>query len=159
MADKATIVVFSGEFDKVLAAFVIANGSAASGMDVTMFFTFWGLNVIKKNNGSIVGAKNWMQKMMGMMNRGGYSRLPLSKFNMGGMGKIMMKKIMKGQNVQSLDEMISDAADLGIKMIACKMSMDVMGVSKEDLIPEVKEIVGVASYVAEAKNSKINLFI
>lgn len=159
MADKTTIVVFSGEFDKVLASFVIANGAAASGMDVTMFFTFWGLNVIKKNDGQIKGAKNWMQKMMGMMNRGGYSRLPLSKFNMAGMGKVMMKKIMKGQNVQNLEDMMKDASDLGVKMIACKMSMDVMGIDKDDLIPEVKEIVGVASYIAEAKNSKINLFI
>jgi len=159
MADKATIVVFSGEFDKALAAFVIANGAAASGMEVTMFFTFWGLNLIKKDKGPIKGAKNWMQKMMGMMNRGGYSRLPLSKFNMGGAGKMMMKKIMKGQNVQTLDEMMADAADLGIKMIACKMSMDVMGVCKDDLIPEVSEIVGVATYINESKNSKINLFI
>jgi len=159
MADKATIVVFSGEFDKALAAFVIANGAAASGMDVTMFFTFWGLNLIKKDKGAIKGATNWMQKMMGMMNRGGHSRLPLSKFNMGGAGKMMMKKIMKGQKVQSLDEMMADAADLGVKMIACKMSMDVMGVCKEDLIPEVSEIVGVATYINEGKNSKINLFI
>jgi len=159
MADKATIVVFSGEFDKVLASFVIANGAAASGMDVTMFFTFWGLNVIKKNTGPIKGAKNWMQKMMGMMNRGGYSRLPLSKFHMAGIGKVMMKKIMKGQNVQNLEDMMKDASDLGVKMLACNMSMDVMGIDKEDLIPEVNEIVGVASYIAEAKNSKINLFI
>jgi peroxiredoxin family protein len=159
MADKATIVVFSGEFDKALASFVIATGAAAAGMDVTMFFTFWGLNIIKKNRGPIRGAKNWMQKMMGMMNRGGSLRLPLSKFNMGGMGKMMMKKIMKGQNVQMLEEMMADAADLGVKMIACKMSMDVMGVGKDDLIPEVSEVVGVASYINDAKNSKINLFI
>jgi peroxiredoxin family protein len=159
MPDKATIVMFSGEFDKALAAFVIANGAAASGMDVTMFFTFWGLNLIKKDSGPIKGAKNWMQKMMGMMNRGGQSRLPLSKFNMGGAGKMMMKKIMKGQNVQPLSDMIKDAADLGIKMIACKMSMDVMGVCKDDLIPEVSDIVGVATYINEGKNSKINLFI
>ena len=78
---------------------------------------------------------------------------------MGGMGKSMMKKIMKGQNVQSLEEMMSDAADLGVKMIACKMSMDVMGVGKDDLIPEVSEVVGVATYINEAKNSKITLFI
>jgi peroxiredoxin family protein len=159
MSEKASIIVFSGEFDKVLAAFVLANGAAASGMDVTMFFTFWGLNVIKKNKGPIKGAKNWMQKMMGIMNRGGYSRLALSKFNMGGIGKAMMSKIMKGEKVQSLEEMIADAADLGVNFLACKMSMDVMGVCKEDLIPEVKDIVGVATYIANAKNCAINLFI
>ena len=159
MSEKASIIVFSGEFDKVLAAFVLANGAAASGMDVTMFFTFWGLNVIKKNKGPIKGAKNWMQKMMGMMNRGGISRLPLSKFNMAGMGRSMMKKLMKKTNVAPLSEMLAMARDLDVKMWACKMSMDVMGVAKEDLIPEVDKIVGVAAYAAEAQQSKINLFI
>ncbi len=159
MAEKASIVVFSGEFDKVLAALVIANGAAAAGMDVTMFFTFWGLNVIKKDKGPIKGAKNWMQKMMGMMNRGGVSRLPLSKFNMMGIGKSMLGKIMKREHVQTLQEMIADAKDLGVKFWACKMSMDVMGVSKDDLIPEVEKIVGVAAYIGEAQQGKINLFI
>ncbi|MBP6927065.1 MAG: DsrE/DsrF/DrsH-like family protein [Caldisericales bacterium] len=159
MAEKATIVVFSGDLDKVLAAFVIATGCAAQGMEVTMFYTFWGLNVIKKDKGPIAGAKNWMQKMMGMMNRGGISRLPLSKFNMAGMGRSMMKKLMKKTNVAPLSEMLAMARDLDVKMWACKMSMDVMGVVKEDLIPEVDKIVGVAAYAAEAQQSKINLFI
>ncbi|HOU07611.1 MAG TPA: DsrE/DsrF/DrsH-like family protein [Caldisericia bacterium] len=159
MAEKATIVVFSGDLDKVLAAFVIATGCAAQGMEVTMFYTFWGLNVVKKDKGPIAGAKNWMQKMMGMMNRGGISRLPLSKFNMAGMGRSMMKKLMKKTNVASLSEMLAMARDLDVKMWACKMSMDVMGVAKEDLIPEVDKIVGVAAYAAEAQQSKINLFI
>lgn len=159
MSEKASIVVFSGEFDKVMSAFIIANGAAASGMETTLFFTFWGLNAIKKNQGPIVGAKNWMQKMMGMMNRGGSSRLPLSKFHMAGVGKTMMKKIMKIQNVQTIEDMISDATDLGVKFLACKMSMDVMGICKQDLIPEVTDIVGVATYVANAKNCAINLFI
>ncbi|HNY61541.1 MAG TPA: DsrE/DsrF/DrsH-like family protein [Caldisericia bacterium] len=159
MAEKATIVVFSGDLDKVLAAFVIATGCAAQGMEVTMFYTFWGLNVVKKDKGPIAGAKNWMQKMMGMMNRGGISRLPLSKFNMAGMGRSMMKKLMKKTNVAPLSEMLAMARDLDVKMWACKMSMDVMGVAKEDLIPEVDKIVGVAAYAAEAQQSKINLFI
>ena len=159
MAEKATIVVFSGDLDKVLAAFVIATGCAAQGMEVTMFYTFWGLNAVKKDKGPIAGAKNWMQKMMGMMNRGGISRLPLSKFNMAGMGRSMMKKLMKKTNVASLSEMLAMARDLDVKMWACKMSMDVMGVAKEDLIPEVDKIVGVAAYAAEAQQSKINLFI
>lgn len=159
MGKKASIVVFSGEFDKVMAALIIANGAAASGMEVTLFFTFWGLNVIKKNKGPIRGAKNWMQKMMGVMNRGGTSRLPLSKFHMGGIGKAMMKKIMKGEKVQSIEDMMIDSADLGVKFLACKMSMDVMGICKDDLIPEVKDIVGVASYIVEAKDCDLNLFI
>ncbi|HNW31488.1 MAG TPA: DsrE/DsrF/DrsH-like family protein, partial [Caldisericia bacterium] len=98
-------------------------------------------------------------KMMGMMNRGGISRLPLSKFNMAGMGRSMMKKLMKKTNVAPLSEMLAMARDLDVKMWACKMSMDVMGVAKEDLIPEVDKIVGVAAYAAEAQQSKINLFI
>ena len=159
MAEKATIVVFSGEFDKALAAFVIATGMAAQGMDVTMFFTFWGLNVIKKDKGKIVGAKNWMQKMMGMMNRGGVSRLPLSKFNMAGMGKSMLKKIMKKEKVSALPELMEMAQDLDVKFWPCKMSMDVMGIAKEDLIDGVDKVVGVAAYSAEAANAKVNLFI
>lgn len=159
MADKATLVVFSGDLDKVLASFIIATGCAAQGMEVTMFFTFWGLNVIKKDKGPIKGAKNWMQKMMGMMNRGGVSRLPLSKFNMMGMGKSMLLKIMKNNKVASLPELIAMAKELDVKLWSCKMSMDVMGIAKEDLIPEVEKIVGVAAYAAEAQQAKINLFI
>ena len=159
MDKKASIIVFSGEFDKVMAALIIANGAAASGMEVTLFFTFWGLNLIKKNKGPIKGAKNWMQNMMGIMNREGISRLPLSKFHMAGIGKAMLKKIMKLEKVQTLEEMFADAADLGVKFIACKMSMDVMGIAKEDLVPEVSDIVGVATYVAGAKDCAINLFI
>ena len=159
MADKATIVVFSGEFDKALAAFIIATGMAAQGMEVVMFFTFWGLNVVKKDKGKIVGAKNWMQKMMGMMNRGGVSRLPLSKFNMGGMGKSMLKKIMKGEKVSSLPALMEMARDLDVQFWPCKMSMDVMGVAKEDLIDEVDKVVGVAAYSAVAAEAKVNLFI
>jgi peroxiredoxin family protein len=159
MADKATLVVFSGDLDKVLASFIIATGCAAQGMEVIMFFTFWGLNVIKKDKGPIKGAKNWMQKMMGMMNRGGVSRLPLSKFNMMGIGKSMLQKIMKNNKVASLSELIAMAKELDVKLWSCKMSMDVMGVGKEDLIPEVEKIVGVATYAAQAQEAKINLFI
>ena len=159
MADKATIVVFSGELDKALGAFIIATGMAVQGMEVIMFFTFWGLNVIKKDKGKLVGAKNWMQKMMGMMNRGGASRLPISKFNMGGMGKAMLKKIMKKERVSTLPELMEMAKDLDVRFWPCKMSMDVMGIAKEDLVDEVDKVVGVATYAAEAAKSKVNLFI
>ncbi|MEZ4812972.1 MAG: DsrE/DsrF/DrsH-like family protein [Caldisericia bacterium] len=159
MTEKATIVLFSGEFDKAMAALIIATGMAAQGMDVTMFFTFWGLNVIKKDKGRIVGAKNWMQKMFSKINRGGVSRLPLSKFNMGGIGKSMLKKIMKSQKVSSLPALMEMAHDLDVKFWPCKMSMDVMGIAKEDLIDGVEKVVGVAAYAAEAANAKVNLFI
>jgi len=159
MSEKATIVVFSGELDKALASFIIATGMAAQGNEVTMFFTFWGLNIVKKDKGSLRGAKNWMQKMMGMFNRGGASRLPISKFNMGGVGKAMLKKIMNRERVSTLPELMEMATDLGVKMWPCKMSMDVMGIAREDLIDDIDKVVGVATYAAEANKSQINLFI
>jgi peroxiredoxin family protein len=159
MSEKATIVVFSGELDKALASFIIATGMAAQGNEVTMFFTFWGLNIVKKDKGALRGAKNWMQKMMGMFNRGGASRLPISKFNMGGVGKAMLKKIMNRERVSTLPELMEMATDLGVKMWPCKMSMDVMGIAREDLIDDIDKVVGVATYAAEANKSQINLFI
>ena len=122
MAEKMTIIVFSGEMDKVISAFNIAIGGATSEMDVTMFFTFWGLNVIKKNEGSIK-SKGIMRKMLNMMNRGGSKRLPLSKFHMLGMGKWMMKKLMKDINFPQVDELLALAKDLGVKLIACTTTM------------------------------------
>ncbi len=159
MSEKATIVVFSGELDKALASFIIATGMAAQGNEVTMFFTFWGLNIVKKDKGALRGAKNWMQKIMGMFNRGGASRLPISKFNMGGVGKAMLKKIMNRERVSTLPELMEMATDLGVKMWPCKMSMDVMGIAREDLIDDIDKVVGVATYAAEANKSQINLFI
>jgi len=160
MADKEkmTIIVFSGEMDKALAAFNLAIGGATSGMEVTMFFTFWGLNVIKKNEGSIK-SKGIMRKMLNFMNRGGAKRLPLSKFHMLGMGKWMMKKLMKDVNFPEVEELIAIAKEFGVKFIACTTSMGMMGISKEAFIPEVDSLAGVATYLAHAKESKINLFI
>ncbi|MCK4778386.1 MAG: DsrE/DsrF/DrsH-like family protein [Actinomycetia bacterium] len=156
--EKATIVVFSGELDKAFAAFIIANTAATMGMEVTMFFTFWGLNVIKKNRGSIP-SKGWMRKMLNKMNRGGSKRLKLSKFHMFGMGTKMMKKLMKEVNLPSIEEMIKMADDLGVKMVACTTTLGVMGVGKEAFIPEAQEICGAAAFIGEAKESKISLFI
>lgn len=153
-----TIVVFSGELDRALAAFNIANAAASMDLPVTMFFTFWGLNVIKKEEGK-VGSGGWMKRMMNVLNRGGAKRLKLSRMNMGGMGTAMMKKLMAGHNIPSLREMIEMASGLGVRMVACTTSMALMGLSEEDFIPEVREFVGAATYVGDALDSEVNLFI
>lgn len=158
MPEKVTLVVFSGELDKVLAAFNIAIGAASSGMEVSIFFTFWGLNVIKRNEGPLKSS-GVMRKMLNFMNRGGPKRLPLSKFHMFGLGKWMMTKLMKGSKLPSLDEMITLATGMGVKLMACTTSMGMMGISKEAFIPEISSYCGVATYLSEARDSKINLFI
>jgi peroxiredoxin family protein len=152
---KASIVVFSGDLDKAMAALVIATGAAASSMDVTLFFTFWGLNVIKK--GGLFKGEGFMGKMFNVLARGGDAIGP-SRLNMLGIGRWLMKRIMKQKNVNLPKEMIEEARELGVKFLACEMSMRVMGIRKEDLI-ETDGIVGVATYIREASNSEITLFI
>jgi len=158
MPEKVTLVVFSGEMDKALAAFNIAIGAASMGMEVSMFFTFWGLNIIKRNEGSIK-SRGIMRKMLNLMNRGGSRRLPLSKFHMLGLGKWMMGKLMRDAKFPSLDDLVAMAREAGVKFIACTTSMGIMGISKEAFIPEVDSFAGVATYLAEAKEGKVNLFI
>jgi len=158
MKDKVTLVVFSGDFDKALAAFNIAVGAATMGMEVDMFFTFWGLNIIKKNKGPIK-SKGIMRKMLNAMNRGGSKRLHLSKFHMFGVGTWMMKRLMKDVNFPQLEELMALAREFGVKYIACTTSMGIMGITREALIPEVDTLAGVATYLAEAKESKVNLFV
>ena len=155
--NKATIVVFSGDMDKVFAAFIIATGCAAAGMDTTLFFTFWGLNAIK--TGEPIKAKGFLGKMMGIMNRGGINRLNPSRFSFGGIGRILFNKMMRDKNVASLEDLRQTLIDLDVHLLACKMSMDVLEITRDDLIPEVEDIVGVATFVKEAANSKIQLFI
>lgn len=154
--DKQTIVVFSNDLDKALAAFIIANGANASGKNVTMFFTFWGLNILRKSNSKV--KKNLIEKILGLMMPKGAEKLTLSKMNMGGAGSAMMKWIMKNKNVSTLNELIQQAKENGIKFIACNMSMDVMGIKEEELIDGV-EIGGVAKYISESSNANSNLFI
>jgi NADPH-dependent 2,4-dienoyl-CoA reductase/sulfur reductase-like enzyme/peroxiredoxin family protein/rhodanese-related sulfurtransferase/TusA-related sulfurtransferase len=154
--DKA-VIVFSGDLDKALASFIIANGAAAMGRKVTMFFTFWGLNILRRPENVRV-KKSFMERMFGAMMPRGTRKLTLSKMNMMGMGSAMMRGIMKAKNVSTLDELISQAKKHGVKMVACTMSMDVMGIHKEELIDGV-ELAGVASYLAAAENSDTNLFI
>jgi peroxiredoxin family protein len=153
----ATLVVFSGDMDKVFASLIIATGCAAAGMDTTMFFTFWGLNAIKKGN--LVKAPSFLGKMMALMNRGGINRLNPSHFSFGGIGRILFKKMMADKGVASLPELLQTAIDLGVHLQACKMSMDVLEISKDDLIPEVEDVVGAATMVRNAARSKIQLFI
>jgi peroxiredoxin family protein len=155
--NKATLVVFSGDMDKIFAAFTIATGCAAAGMDTTLFFTFWGLNAIK--TGKPVKAKSFLGKMMGLMNRGGINRLDPSHFSFGGIGRILFNKMMRDKNVASLEELRQTAIDLGVHFLACKTSMDVLEITRDDLIPEVESIAGVATMVKEAAESKIQLFI
>jgi NADPH-dependent 2,4-dienoyl-CoA reductase/sulfur reductase-like enzyme/peroxiredoxin family protein/rhodanese-related sulfurtransferase/TusA-related sulfurtransferase len=154
--DKS-MVVFSGDLDKALASFIIANGAAAMGRKVTMFFTFWGLNILRKEE-QVPVKKNYMEKMFGAMMPRGVNKLKLSKMNMGGMGSAMMKKIMKEKNVDSLEALVKQAQNNGVRMVACTMSMDVMGIKEEELIDGI-EYAGVATFLSAAEKSDASLFI
>lgn len=156
-ANGQTIVVFSNDLDKALAAMIIANGAAASGKKVTLFFTFWGLNILRKLNSQPV-KKSLIDRMFGFMMPKGAEKLILSKMNMGGMGTLMMKWVMKKKNVSTLSELMQSAQKNGVKFIACNMSMDIMGIKQEELIDGI-EIAGVAKYIAESNGSNSNLFI
>ena len=152
-----TLIVFSGDLDKVLASFIIANGAASMGRPVTMFFTFWGLNALRKTE-NVKVKKPFIDSMFGMMMPRGTSKLKLSKMNMGGMGTAMMKKVMKDKNVDSLEALMQHALKSGIRLVACTMSMDIMGITKDELIDGV-EFAGVASYLGDAEESNVNLFV
>ncbi|OGV39018.1 MAG: pyridine nucleotide-disulfide oxidoreductase [Lentisphaerae bacterium GWF2_49_21] len=154
---KKTIVVFSGDLDKVLAAFVIANGAIAMGSEVTMFFTFWGINALRKNSSQSSG-KSLMDKMFGMMMPRGATKLKLSKMNMMGMGTSMMKMVMKNKNVDDLPTLMDIARKNGARLVVCSMSMDIMGIEKEELLDGI-EVGGVATFLQESDNSSATLFI
>jgi len=156
-AKGATIIVFSNDFDRALASFVLANGAAAAGKDVTMFFTFWGLSVIRKPNAPRV-AKDFMGRMFGMMLPKHAGRLSLSHMNFGGIGPKLMKSRMKSKNIDMLETMMSQARQAGVHFIACQMSMDIMGVKHEELLDGV-EVGGVATYMEAATEGNVNLFI
>lgn len=157
VGDKQTIVIFSNDFDRAMAAFVIANGAAAMGKKVTLFFTFWGLNVLRRAEAAPV-KKNLIERMFGMMMPRGADRLGLSKMHMGGMGLAMIKGIMRKKNVASLPELIGSARQAGVRLVACAMSMDLMGIKQEELIDGV-EMGGVAMYLDHAHDGNVNLFI
>lgn len=156
-ANGKTMVVFSCDFDKAMASFIIANGAASTGSEVTMFFTFWGLNLLRKSQ-SVAVKKSLIEKMFGFMMPRGPEKTTLSKMHMAGMGTMMIKGIMKKKNVSSLPELIESAKANGVRMVACAMSMDLMGIKPEELIEGV-EIGGVAMYLDKAEQANVNLFI
>jgi len=152
-----SILVFSGDLDKALAAFVIANGAAAMGSDVTMFFTFWGLNVLRRPE-KVRTSKNLIERMFGWIMPRGAGRLRLSQMHMAGMGAAMIRGIMRRKNVPPLPELIASARRAGVRLVACSMSMDLMGIRREELIDGVEEG-GVATYLDRAEAGCVNLFI
>lgn len=152
-----TLVVFSQDLDKAIAAMIIANGAQSMGKQVSIFFTFWGLNILRKPK-RVKVKKSFIEKMFGMMMPRGTEKLPISNMNMAGIGPKMIRGIMKQKNVESLQALMKSAMDLGVRFIACAMSMDVMGIKKEELIDGI-ETGGVATYLADASESNHNLFI
>ena len=157
--NKISMIVFSGDLDKALAAFIISTGAVAMGMEAVMFFTFWGTPLLRDKNKQ-VGGKDLMGTMFGSMLPKGTGQAKLSKMNMAGMGTAMMKSLMKKKNVASLEEMIQMAGELGVKIFVCEMSMDLMGFKREEMIdyPDLT-FCGVAKFLEEAMGSKIQLFI
>ena len=154
--NKLTMVVLSGDMDKVMAAYIIANGAAAAGTEVVMFFTFWGIKAIQKGN---LTGKSIFGRMLGVMNRGGLDAIGPSRLNMGGMGRWMFKLMMKKHGVTPLTELRDSAIALGVKLIPCEMSMNVMEIDCDDLIPEAQEPVGVATMLEHANESGVQFFI
>lgn len=154
--DVVTIIVFSGDLDKVMAGFVIATGALAMGMQVSMFFTFWGLTAIKKD--TTLKGKGFKQKMLAMMNPKNSEKMGISRLNMLGMGPAMMKMIMKEKNVSSVEELRQMAVDMDVKMTGCQMSMDVMGVDASELIDGV-EFAGVAAMLEDSLRSRTTIFV
>lgn len=154
--DRVSLIVFSGDLDRVLAAFIIATGAAAMGQQVSMFFTFWGLSVLKKENQ--LSGKTLFQKMMALTSPGSSQELPVSKMNYFGVGAKMFRSMMKDRNVSSLEEMIALARELDVRMIACEMSRDVLGIKESELVADL-ECGGVAACLADALKSRTSLFI
>ncbi len=154
---RLTMIVFSGDMDKLSAAFTIATGAAASDMDVTMFFTFWGFRALKKNgNGK---AQSIMAKMMGWMERGGLAKANPSKYSMGGMGRWMFKKMMNAKKMPLLEDLRKMAIDLGVKLYPCQQTMDIMEIPGDNIIDEAEDPVGVGFMLLQAQQSVSTIFI
>ena len=151
---KLSIICFSGDFDKAVAAFTLATGAAAVNWEVNLFFTFWGLNILKKKPGRTIIGKGLMARVFNFL-MGGPQNLPLSRLNFGGISPGLMTGMMKKRNVATLTELIDSAKALGIRLIACEMAMHILGVGKEDLIDEVKEVVGVPTFLEYSKDGQI----
>ncbi|WP_340022638.1 FAD-dependent oxidoreductase [Paenibacillus sp. FSL K6-1096] len=155
--EGTTMIVFSGDLDKTIASFIIATGAAAMGKQVTMFFTFWGLNVLRRDQAPRV-KKGGLDRMFSSMMPKGTRKLPLSRMNMGGLGAKLIRYTMRRKNVESLENLMQGALKAGVKLMACTMSMDIMGIRQEELIEGV-DFGGVASYLGAAEDSGVNLFI
>lgn len=156
VSDRATIIVFSGDMDKLLSAFIVASGAVAMGFEASMYFTFWGLSAVKKT--TLYSGKSIVEKMLSLMLPGGPDDVPSSSMNMMGMGPMMFKSVMKTHNVETLPDLVKVAQELGVRMVACQMSMGVMGIKREELIDGL-EYGGVATYLGDATDSKITLYI
>jgi len=154
---KKTIIVFSGEYDRLIAAFTIANGALAMDDEVTMFFTFWGLSALRKKP-TVPTTKTPLQKMFSGMLPHQAETTPISSFNFGGIGRALMKVVMKQGNIMNVTDLMASAMEQGVKIIACTMSMDVLGIGKDELIDGI-EYAGVATYLGEADEANVNLFI
>lgn len=155
--DRLTMVVFSGDMDKVFASLVIANGAVAMGYDVSMFFTFWGLSALKKGK-SLRSKDDVLEKAMALMTPGGLGSLNTSRLNFMGVGPVLFRKMMSDKQVVSLPELFASAREAGVRMIGCTMSMDVLGIKETDLVDGI-EFGGVATYLGDAMQSKATLFI
>ena len=155
---RVTLVVLSGDMDRVMAAFIIATGAASMGMQVTMFFTFWGLNAIRRP-GVRGKAKDWLRSLFGALNKPGAETLPLSRFHFWGLGTRMMRRVMRQHRMPGVQELMETAKDLDVKFIACTTTLGLMGIDKDTLIEGVDQLAGVSTYLAEAKDAQANLFI
>ncbi|KKI92066.1 hypothetical protein WQ54_11535 [Bacillus sp. SA1-12] len=154
---KTTIVLFSGDYDKAMAAYIIANGAAAYDHEVTIFHTFWGLNALRKNE-NVPVKKGFMERMFGKMMPRGADKMGLSKMNFAGFGPKMIKETMKKHNAMTLPQLIEMAQDQDVKLVACTMTMDLLGLKEEELLDNI-EYAGVAAYLADAEEGNVNLFI
>jgi peroxiredoxin family protein len=156
--NKKTIILISDDFDKAMAAFLIANGAAAMGDEVTIFFTFWGLELLRKAKRVKTKGKSFLQKMFAMMMHKGSKKLGLSKMNFWGIGVRLMRICMKQINAMPLEELIASAQEQGVKFVACTLTMDILGFRKEELLDGI-EFMGVAGYLGIADEANLNLFI
>ncbi|WP_191560410.1 DsrE/DsrF/DrsH-like family protein [Metabacillus idriensis] len=154
---KTTIVLFSGDYDKTMAAYIIANGAAAYDHEVTIFHTFWGLNALRKDE-NIQVKKSFMEKMFGKMMPRGAENMGLSKMNFAGFGPKMIKDVMKKHNAMPLSNLIEMAQEQDVKLVACTMTMDLLGLQQKELLDNI-EYAGVAAYLADAEDGNVNLFI
>ncbi|PGY54577.1 DsrE/DsrF/DrsH-like family protein [Priestia megaterium] len=155
--NRTTIVLFSGDYDKAMAAYIIANGAAAYDHEVTIFHTFWGLNALRKEE-MVPVKKGFLEKMFGKMMPRGADKMGLSKMNFAGMGPKMIKNVMKKHNALTLPQLIEMAQEQDVKLVACTMTMDLLGLQEKELLDNI-EYAGVAAYLADAEDGNVNLFI